>query len=505
MSDPTPVHDDLAFSTWRRRLWPIHAYELKKFLPMFLMSFFISFVDPILRNTKDSLIVTAPDGGADLIPFLKVYAVIPASVLDMLAYAKLSNILNKRRLFHVALAPFLVFFTVFPVLYAIRESIQPVTLFARWHYHLPAWLATLAALARHWTFALFYVMAELWGSAALALLFWGFANDIVTVEESRRFYALFSLGANLALVFVKFANHLIHALERRLTDHFHLGSWAAYLDVLMVVVLGCILAVLVIYRWIHRHLLTDPRFYSPEERQALHAGRPRMSAREAFRFLARSRYLVAIATLVIGYGIALNLIEVTWKTHLGVLCPHPRDYQDFMANFSMATGLTTIALTLFVANNVIRSFGWTAAALVTPVVMVLTGTGFFGFILMEERLAPVLAGYGTTPLAVAVLFGAAQNVMSKAARYALFDPTKEMAYIPLDAESKVKGKAAIEVVGSRLGKAGGSAIQQALIAVYHSLRAVPGQIAAILLVIIGAWMWAAVDLGRRYTRLVRKR
>eukprot|EP01036_Dinobryon_divergens_P056399 gene56399-75300_t len=32
---------------------------------------------------------------------------------------------------------------------------------------------------------------------------------------------------------------------------------------------------------------------------------------------------------------------------------------------------------------------------------------------------------------LAVLVGAAQNVLSKGAKYALFDPCKEVAYIPL--------------------------------------------------------------------------
>lgn len=34
--------------------------------------------------------------------------------------------------------------------------------------------------------------------------------------------------------------------------------------------------------------------------------------------------------------------------------------------------------------------------------------------------------------------GALQSVLSKATKYALFDPTTQMAYIPLDDESKVR-------------------------------------------------------------------
>lgn len=33
--------------------------------------------------------------------------------------------------------------------------------------------------------------------------------------------------------------------------------------------------------------------------------------------------------------------------------------------------------------------------------------------------------------------GMVQNILSKAIKYALFDPTKEMAYIPLDQDTKV--------------------------------------------------------------------
>lgn len=57
------------------------------------------------------------------------------------------------------------------------------------------------AILRNWTYCMFYVMAELWGSVVVSVLFWGFANQITTVEEAEGFYPLFGLGANVALIF----------------------------------------------------------------------------------------------------------------------------------------------------------------------------------------------------------------------------------------------------------------------------------------------------------------
>ena len=100
-----------------------------------------------------------------------------------------------------------------------------------------------------------------------------------------------------------------------------------------------------------------------------------------------------------------------------------------------------------------------------------TGAAFFALQLFAPTFAPIAASLGTTPLMMAVMVGAAQNILSKSSKYSLFDPCKEMAYIPLDQDSKTKGKAAVDVIGNPLGKSGGSMIQQILIFGVGSLAA----------------------------------
>jgi len=188
------------FGKIRSFLWPIHAHEIKKILPMFFMLFFISFNYTILRDTKDTLVVTG--GGAEVIPFLKVWGVVPAAILFMLVYSKLSNILSKTKLFYTTITPFLVFFGLFAlVIYPNIDSLHPTTSADALASFLPKGLGGLVACYRNWTYSLFYVLSELWGSAVLSLLFWGFANDITRVTEAKRFYTLFGLGANVALLF----------------------------------------------------------------------------------------------------------------------------------------------------------------------------------------------------------------------------------------------------------------------------------------------------------------
>lgn len=44
--------------------------------------------------------------------------------------------------------------------------------------------------------------------------------------------------------------------------------------------------------------------------------KPKMGTMESIKFLVSSRYIRDLATLVVAYGISINLVEVTWKSKL---------------------------------------------------------------------------------------------------------------------------------------------------------------------------------------------
>jgi AAA family ATP:ADP antiporter len=175
-----------------------------------------------------------------------------------------------------------------------------------------------------------------------------------------------------------------------------------------------------------------------------------------------------------------------------------------MGAFSTVVGIVTVLMMLFVGGNAMRR-GWGFAAIITPIVLMLTGAAFFSFVLFQDALMGMVAWFGTTPLYLAVMFGAAQNIMSKSCKYSLFDPTKEMAYIPLDPDSKTKGKAAIDVVGARLGKSGGSLIQQFLLVAVGSVGAMAPYVAILMCAIVGVWIVAVRALNKQFSALTAER
>ncbi|MDR1414104.1 MAG: NTP/NDP exchange transporter [Puniceicoccales bacterium] len=498
------------FSKIRRFLYPIHSFEAKKALPMGIMFFFILFNYTCLRNLKDALIVTAPNSGAEVLSFLKAYFVMPSAILFMLLYAKGSDVMSNEKLFHVTIGIFVIFFGIFgfciyPNLSALHPSVKTVEYWQS--IHSEAWRWPIAIIG-NWSYALFFIMAELWGSAALSLLFWQFANQICKTSEAKRFYAFFGLLAQFSLLLAGgVADYFAQVTDKSVPG---VDAWGNALRCLMGIIVVSGLIVMGIHRWIYVYVLTDKRLYDKPELPGAKKKKAKMGFWQSMKIMVTSPYLGLIAALVICYGIGVNVIEGLWKGQVKLLHPKTSDFNAFMGRYVFWTGIVSIFV-MIIGGNILRTFNWFTAAVITPALTLVAGSLFFSFILWRENFADTLARIGTNPIAVAVILGMVILILAKSTKYALFDLTKEMAYIPLDEEMKVKGKVVVEVVGGRLGKAGGAWLQSGLLMVFGFLSSKFGYfgggkirlidiapyLLGILIVICITWILAVRALSKR--------
>ncbi len=497
------VESTAEFRGWRSFFWPIHSWELKKFLPMFFIYFLISFNYNALRAYKDSMVVTA--SGAEAIPFIKVWAILPSALLLTFLFTRLANRFSREKVFYIMLGLFLAFFTLFAfVLFPAQEFLHPHAFADKIQAALPEGFKGFVAIFRNWTFTLFYVMSELWSTAIMSVLFWGFANEVTKVGEARRFYILWSIAANIAGIFAGQAAIFFSGGVFFSWLPYGKDAWEQSVFFLCCAIVISGLMTMAIFRWLNKHVI------HPSEKALLSGGNPaekiKMSMRKNFAYLAKSKYLICIALIVLCYNVGINLVEVVWKDQIQQLYPNPNDYNVYMGEVMTWMGVIATVTSVFITGNAIRRLSWTASALVTPLIALIAGLGFFFFALFNgSSFAFGSLFAGMTPLMLSVTLGSVHNCTTRACKYTLFDATKEMSFIPLGSESKLKGKAAIDGVGSRIGKSGGSVIHQGLLIIFSSVAASTPYVAGIFFIVVLIWVLATISLGKRFDEVVAEK
>lgn len=499
------------FTGLRKILWPIHSYEIKKFLPMGIMMFCILFIYTVLRDTKDAILVNAPGAGAESLAFAKGIGVTISAVLFMVLYTKAANIFNREGLFYATALPFLVFFglypyCIYPFVSHLHMSLETI------HGYQEAFpnIKWIIPLVGNWTYTLFYILSELWGSAVLSLLFWQFANAITPVKEARRFYGMFGFVGNFGLLLsgpaIILVSESIHNMGLSRGE-----STGLMLQYLMAFVIAAGVVLLATFYWMNRAVLTNKMYYDPEAMGETKKKKAKLSLMESFKYILQSPYLGLIAMLVLAYGVSINLFEGVWKGQIKIAYPTEVEYNRVMGGLSTVTGGIAVILML-IGSNLLRRFSWRTCALITPMVLITGILIFFGVIYYNTTLVPegmsivtaIKDGVINRELIVfVVVLGLGVNAFGKAVKYSLFDPTKEMAYIPLDPELKVKGKAAVDVIGGRGGKSAGSYIQMGLLTVFtgSALYNLVPIIAPIAVGVVFLWILSVFGLSTRFKTL----
>lgn len=482
------------FGKFRNFFWPIYHYELKKLVPMFVLFFLITFVYNLLRAIKTALVVTAQGSGAEVLTFLKMGGVLPGALLLTYIFTKLINKFTREQVFYTMLSGFLVYFAIFLVfLYPNREYLRLDFLADYLQANVlinPGFKGFIAAI-RHFNFSVFYVLSEMWSAVVLSTLFWGFANEVTKIDEAKRFYAIFALGANSSGIFSGFFAGIIRKFAYNPLLPFDPANQWVFYQVSFVLILG--LLIMALFYWLNRSVFNMEHVQSMQIPKKTH----NISLMECFRYLRSSKYLTYIVIIVISYNIVYNLADTMWAHRVREVYQNSKDFNTYMNQITSMTGIIAVVFAFILSGNVIRYYGWTITALITPIIWLVTSVGSFsGLIFSSDVIIDVLGTFISNPANLFLFLGSAQICFGRACKYTLFDETKEIAFIPLSQENQRKAKAVVDGLASRVGKSGGSLIYIVLLMQVDNFASTMPYVATIILAGIVLWIYAVISLGK---------
>lgn len=495
------MNKDSGFSGLRKYFWPVYADETKKVFPLALLMFFILFNYTILRDIKDCFILTAYSCGAETLTFLKLWGTLPFAILLMTLYAKLSIHMSKQNIFFIVIGLFFAFFVLFGYvifpntnyLHASNEFIDGVVCnYPRLRHVLPLFF--------HWGYSLFYIFSELWGSIGLSVLFWQFANDITNSQQAKRLYPLFGLLSNFGVILAGKWLVFITDISKDFEEN---ERWAKVLDLTTWALIVGFIIITLSYVWIQKNVVNNLEL-DKLKNNVKKKQKPKLTLQESLKLVCKSKYIALIAILVLAYGITVNFVEVTLKSQLQLLYSNKNDMIRFYGNVSTFVGVFTIML-MIIGSNITRIYKWIVGAILTPAIMLFAGCAFFVIVIFKESISDILNVDKVLMLKLSVYIGFALLIVIKSAKYSLFDPSKERAYIPLEDNLKVQGKAAVDGIGGRLGKSGGAIIQQVLLIIMNASQITIAPILSVLLIFFCAsWLYSVLSLSKMFESKIRE-
>lgn len=485
-------------------LWPIEKSELKLFVPMALMMLCVLFNFGALRSIKDSLVV--PNIGAEAISFLKLWFVLPSTILFTFVYMQLSNRFNYETIFYLIVSFFLMIFFLFTyIFYPYQDIFHPGAEVVEGFIHKFPHLKWFALIASKWSYAVMYIFCELWSAVVINLMFWQYANHIFDTNSAKRFYPILSMIGNMGLIIA--GNFLVAFSDLSGVSDIIMRSYTSKLEFececvlkpMMQTIIFSGITAMILYRYVERHVLR----HASIKQEFAHSGkktRTKLSFLESIKLIVKSKYIGHIVFLILSYGLLINILEGPWKAKVREMYPSTVSYMHFMGKFNIWMGVSCIVFGI-IGSNVLRKTSWFVGAMFTPIMIAVTGIFFFFFVIFSDDFNSVFDWFD--PLYFAVIIGAVQNILSKSSKYSLFDSTKEMAYIPLSLELRTKGKAAVEVIGLKFGKSLGAFIQSSMfilvpLATFDSAMK---YLVILFSIVVCFWIWNVRKLGAEYTKL----
>lgn len=307
-----------------------------------------------------------------------------------------------------------------------------------------------------WTPWAYFFYVDIFNSVMVAL-FWSFANDITAPDDARRTYGFVGAGGILGGVVGSAITGW--SVQR-------LGA-----PNLLLMCLGVLGAIALIAYLLSASGGGQPAAQAPQ-------GPSWREALSGARLTVASRYLTAIAVLVVSYEIVSNVIDFQFNTMVAARYPDEAAMAGFLGRLSSGAIAASLVVQFVLTNWILRTWGPRVGLLVLPLVLGL-GSGAM--------------------LAVPIFTVAAATFFSDAAlSYSLNQSTKEVLYTPTSQAEKYQAKAFIDMFLMRLAKGGSSLMILACLAWWLPGIEAVHQLAWVSLAVVVGWLVTAHLAGRGF-------
>lgn len=450
--------------------------------------FLIIFVYHILKDLKDTLVITSSDAGAQVIPFLKIWVILPSAILVSYLFSKIYQKFGREKTLYFFVTLLLSSYALFAFcFYPFRNELHLHQLTDLLTMTLPVGCKGFIAMVNFWIYTFFYLVAELWAMMILTVLFWGYLNEITSAQQAKSFYPLCVFVGNCAGIL---SGQTSRFLCQSLMD---ILSWQETLQLMVLIVILCGIGIMAINR-----LLSTSDVSVPSQQPKKSA--PVMTFKENLLCISQSQPLLCIATLVVGFGLTSNLIEVVWKETIKSVYPLPQAYNAYVNQLTSIIGILAVCMSLL-SRWIFQVFNWSKIALLTPVSLFITSlVFFFSMQISDEYLSPFASFLNMNSLYLVMTLGSIYYVLALTAKYTIFDMCKEMAFLSIDSSERMRAKSVIDSVGSRLGKSGSSCLYQVLLITFGSTAGHIPIIGVTAVLVIGISIIATKRLGHHVSK-----
>ena len=372
---------------------------------------------------------------------------------------------------------------VVPLYSAVASRVSRVKLINGVTLFFIACLVTFFALSRSNVpiGVAFFIWVGIFSLTIIAQL-WAFANDIYTVEQGQRLFAIVGFGASLGAIVGSFATgQLVKAY----------GPYPFMIGAALLLAVCMLLTNLIHVREKKRKLTGAAPAPGDSARSEQTEDAP-VGGRSGFALVFSDRYLLLIAGLMLVY----NLVNTNGEYILGrtVVALYTAAHGaaasggldekkvigEFYGNFFTLVNILSAVLQALVVSRVIKHFGVRVALLVLPVVAML--------------------GYATMAFVPLLAFIRGAKLAENSLDYSLQNTTRNALYLPTSRDAKYKAKQANDTFFVRFGDVLSAGV---VFAGTTWLGFAARQFALVNVGLIVVWLILAVAIGKRYRQLTQ--